>query len=118
MSRSLILIALVVLGLGGLFFALRPTPQEAGPQEREVDLEVRGDAMTPEEVVLGEGDAVTLRVVADRPMQLHLHGYDLEGKVSPDEPAELSFDANLTGRFEIEEEQTHTELGTLVVEPR
>jgi len=38
---TLILMVLVVFSLGGLFFALRPAPQEAEPQERAVDLEVR-----------------------------------------------------------------------------
>ncbi|MDQ4000970.1 MAG: hypothetical protein M3283_08240 [Actinomycetota bacterium] len=48
----------------------------------------------------------------------HLHGYDLEEEVEPGELTELAFDATLTGRFEIENEQTHEELGTLLVQPR
>lgn len=114
-----VVVVLVGLGLVGLFFALRPAPQEeAEPQERAVDLEIRGDAMSPPEIVVGEGDRVTLEITADRPMELHLHGYDLEEEVSPGEPAELSFDAGITGRFGIEDEETQTELGTLIVEPR
>lgn len=118
MSRTLVLLTLIVLGLGGLFFALRPAPREAGPQDREVELAVSDGAMTPDEVVLGEGDRVTLRISADRPIEFHLHGYDLEKEVEPGEPTELSFEADLTGHFEIEEEETQQELGTLIVEPR
>jgi len=33
-------------------------------------------------------------------------------------PAELSFDATLTGRFPIENEHTQQELGALLVQPR
>lgn len=117
-SRTLILIVLVVLGLVGLFFALRPAPPSAGPEERAVDLEIRGDAMTPAEVALGEGDQANLRIIADRPIEFHLHGYDLEQEVLPGEPGELSFDADITGRFEIEDHNTDAVLGTLIVEPR
>jgi len=118
LSRTLILIVLVALGLGVLFFTLRPAPPSAEPEEREVDLEIRGTTMTPKEVILGEGDRATLNITTDRPIDLHLHGYDLAEEVSPGEPAELWFEADVTGRFEIKEEQAHAELGTLVVEPR
>ena len=60
---------------------------------------------------------MNLRMNSDAPLELHLHGYDLEKEVGPDEPAELSFDAAITGRSEIEAERTQEELGTLVVLP-
>ncbi len=53
-----------------------------------------------------------------RPLILVLGGYDIERELEPGEPARLSFDADLTGRFEIEDYETEEELGTLVVEPR
>ena len=117
-GRTFIPIVLIVLGLGLLFVTLRPTTQEAEPQERTINLEVRGNTMTPEEISVVEGDSVTLHIIADHPVDFHLHGYDLEEEVETGEPAQLSFEANLTGRFDIEEEQTQSELGTLVVEPR
>lgn len=109
---------LVILGLGRLFFALRLASLPEGAEEREIDLEIRGDAMTPDEVTLREGDSVTLRVNVDRLIDFHLRGYDLEQVVQPDETSELSFEADLTGRFEIEDEQAQAELGTLIVEPQ
>jgi hypothetical protein len=111
---------LVILALGGLFFALRPAPlpSDAEPREREVNLQVRGNVMTLDEVALSEGDRATINITADRPIDLHLHGYDLVEEVSPGEPAEISFEADVTSRFGIEDEQSHTELGTLIVEPR
>jgi plastocyanin len=118
MTRAVILILITILALGGLFFALRPDPPAEGPQERTVDVEIRGDAMEPAEIAVDEGDEVTLRVTSDRPVELHLHGYDRELEVEPGETAELSFEATLTGRFEIEDHQTGEELGTLVVQPR
>jgi hypothetical protein len=49
-----------------------------------------------------EGDVVTLRWTSDRPVILHLHGYDIEKRVAPDAVTELSFTAYATGRFPIE----------------
>ena len=74
--------------------------------------------MNPAEVDVEEGDQVTLRLASDRPVEIHLHGYDLEEEVSPGEETELSFEADLTGRFDIEDHETDTELGTLLVQPR
>ena len=74
--------------------------------------------MTPDEIEVDEGDRVNLRITSDGPLEFHLHGYDLEEEIEPDEPAKLSFDATITGRFEIENEQTKEELGVLLVQPR
>jgi hypothetical protein len=50
-----------------------------------------------------QGDAVKLRWSTDRPILLHLHGYDIETKVEPGAVAEMAFTARATGRFPIEE---------------
>ncbi len=49
-----------------------------------------------------EGDSVTLRWTSDRPLDLHLHGYDIEKRVVADTVTELAFSAYATGRFPIE----------------
>ena len=74
--------------------------------------------MSPAEISVEEGDQVTLWWTSHTPVEVHLHGYDLEEEVSPGEETDLSFEANLTGRFEIEEHETETQLGTLLVQPR
>ena len=74
--------------------------------------------MSPNEISVSEGDRVRLRITSDEPLEFHLHGYDLAKDVEAGEPAELPFDATITGRFEMENEQTHEELGTLLVQPR
>jgi len=50
-----------------------------------------------------QGDAVRLRWTTDRPIILHLHGYDIETKVEPGAVAEMAFEARATGRFPVEE---------------
>jgi FtsP/CotA-like multicopper oxidase with cupredoxin domain len=74
--------------------------------------------MNPDEIGVEEGDFVTLRFTSKSPVEVHLHGYDLEGSVLPGEETTLSFEADATGRFEIEDHETEAQLGTLLVQPR
>ena len=53
-------------------------------------------------VKVHQGDDLELRWSSDKPMELHLHGYDIEVKVSPQAPAVMSFKANIPGRFPVE----------------
>ena len=118
MARGLILIAVIVLILGGLYFILRPDTPAAGPQDRTFELSIKEGEMSPSEISVNEGDRVTLRISSDKPMEFHMHGYDLEQEVGPGQPATLHFKADLTGRFEIEDHETEEELGVLEVRPR
>lgn len=116
---------LVLLVLGALFFALRPDPSgrsgtdgEREPRTETFDVSIEGGAMNPEEISVSEGDRVTLRLTSDEPVEVHVHGYDLEEEVNPGEPTTLSFEADLTGRFEVEDHDRETALGVLLVRPR
>jgi heme/copper-type cytochrome/quinol oxidase subunit 2 len=128
-NRTVVVIAVVILGLGVLFLALRPDstfskdddPTETSadePQERIYDVAIEGGAMDPDEISVEEGDFVTLRLTSESPIEVHMHGYDVEGDVLPGEETELSFEADATGRFEIEDHETEAQLGTLLVQPR
>lgn len=116
--RVLALISISVLVLGGLFLLLRPAPPDTSPGERSFDLEIRDNGMSPEEISVHEGDRVTLNITAERPVEIHVHGYDLEEEVEPGKDTEILFEAELTGRFPMEDHDTEAELGVLVVEPR
>ena len=48
-----------------------------------------------------QDDVVRLRCATDAPVILHVHGYDIEQRVTPDAPAEIGFTARATGRFPI-----------------
>jgi hypothetical protein len=117
-ARSVILVLVVLVVLGGLFVVLRPDPPAAESQRREFELRISEEVMEPSEVTVGEGDRVVFTIFTDSPLGFHVHGYDLEREIEPGEPATLSFEADLTGRFAVENHETEEELGTLVVEPR
>ena len=122
--RNLVVVLVTLIVLGVLFVLLRPqssAPEssDAGEtQEQPVALAINGNNMSPDEVSVTEGDQVTLQIVTDHPIEVHLHGYDLEEVVGAEEPGELSFEATMTGRFPIEDHNTEAELGTLLVQPR
>jgi hypothetical protein len=118
LARSLVLIAVIVLILGGLFFLLRPDTPEGAPRDRTFDVSIEDGEMSPDAISVKEGDRLTLHVRSDEPMEFHMHGYDLEREVEPGKAAELHFEADLTGRFEIEDHESESELGVLQVRPR
>ena len=47
------------------------------------------------------GEEVELFWTSDETANLHLHGYDIEFKVTPDAPTPITFTAHATGRFPI-----------------
>ena len=123
-GRNLVVVLITLIALIVLFFLLRPesSAPEAGDeeeiQEEQVALATNGNTMSPDEVSVTEGAQVNLQLTSDRPIEFHVHGYDLEEEVQPGEPAELMFEATTTGRFPIEDHDTEAELGTLLVQPR
>ena len=64
------------------------------------------------------GEQVVLRFKSNTADELHLHGYDLYARITPQETAVLEFNANRTGRFTLELHEAQTELGALEVYPR
>jgi heme/copper-type cytochrome/quinol oxidase subunit 2 len=122
--RATVLAAIVLIALVVLFFFLRPgspAPEssdlEEETQEEVVAVAINEGIMSPPEVTVYEGDQVNLQITSDRPIEVHLHGYDLTEEVEPGETAELSFEATDTGRFGIEDHNTDAEVGVLLVQP-
>jgi FtsP/CotA-like multicopper oxidase with cupredoxin domain len=75
------------------------------PARRVIDVPIANGKATVAggTIKVKQGDELELRWSSDRPMSLHLHGYDVEVKVAPPSPAVMSFRANLAGRFAVSE---------------
>ncbi|MGQ0522727.1 MAG: hypothetical protein ACT4P8_03575 [Betaproteobacteria bacterium] len=70
---------------------------------KRFDIEiVNGAVVGKKSVRVIRGDTVVLRWKSDKPLELHLHGYDVTVTVSPGGSAEMSIHARATGRFPIE----------------
>jgi hypothetical protein len=86
-----------------LILAATATTLAAQAAELTFDMRLQ-DGRVPESMRLirvKQGDVVTLRWTADRPMLLHLHGYDLQWRAQPGTVGSVTFTARLTGRFPI-----------------
>jgi hypothetical protein len=119
-TRGPLVIAVVVvafLAVGGYLIFGRAG---GGPaQKMTFDLAVTGTKMTPSQVSVHEGDSVTLRVTTDRKEEIHLHGYNVMFESNgPGDTVTHSFTADKTGDFDIEIEDSSTQVGTLTVSPR
>jgi hypothetical protein len=90
----------------GALCASPPAPMVAAqPRELTFDVKIERGAVPADMrlIRVTQGDAVRLRFTTDRPITVHLHGYDIERRIVPGAVAEMQFSANATGRFPIEE---------------
>jgi hypothetical protein len=93
--RRLFLLALVAAAL----------PGAAQTQEtRRFDLALKAGELPKDQrtIKVRQGDAVELRWTSDRPIRLHLHGYDVEVAIKPGEPTVTALNARIAGRFSVE----------------
>ena len=110
-----------LLGLTAWLAAAAPGGAMAEP--RLFELQVKGGRLPPSQALVRvrQGDEVTLKWTSDQAVALHLHGYDLEAKVTPPAPHEMRFTARAAGRFPIEIHGAagkHATIGYLEVHPR
>jgi hypothetical protein len=89
----------------GCTLAAQGTTAAAQAPEVVFDLKIENGRVAPNMrlIRVRQGDAVRLRWTSDRPITLHLHGYDIETKVVPGAVADMAFTARATGRFPVEE---------------
>ena len=69
-----------------------------------VELDIHHEEASPNARVLSvrQDDDVLVRITSDRPLHIHLHGYDIESDIVPNVVTSLRFAATATGRFPIE----------------
>jgi hypothetical protein len=64
-----------------------------------------------------KGDTVRFRVKAPRDEEVHIHGYDIKRDVKAGQIARISFKATIDGIFEVEFEDSATQIAELRVDP-
>ncbi|WP_203817399.1 hypothetical protein [Paractinoplanes ferrugineus] len=57
---------------------------------------------SPHRVAVALHGVVQVQVAADRVLQVHIHGYDLEYDAAPGTPGCVSFTADRAGLFDVE----------------
>jgi plastocyanin len=85
---------------------------------RRIEVQVAGGKVAGDtgRVTVAAGTPVTLVITSDVADEAHLHGYDEEAELTPGEPAEITFDADIPGVFEVELHEAGTVLLTLQVQ--
>lgn len=70
---------------------------------RNIDIAIENRVVSsPGQVIrVTEGEKLALRWSSDEAVELHLHGYDVEVAVKAGQPAEMEFEANVSGRFPV-----------------
>jgi len=79
-----------------------------------------GPLLTGSKVVklrFAKGDTVRFRVRAPQDEEVHIHGYDIKKDVKGGETTDVSFKATIDGIFEIEFEDSATQIAELRVDP-
>ena len=93
-------------------------------EDRVFELEIHSEGPTaePRTLTVRQNDQVVVRLTSDKPLQVHLHGYDIESDVVPKRVTSLRLTATATGRFSIEihskESLRQRPLAYLEVQPR
>lgn len=102
-ARPYARVRLTMLAVWALAGALLLAAPGYGAGTQTVDIEVRnGKVVGKNSVRVTRGDTVQLRWSSDKPLELHLHGYDVTVRVVPGTPAEMKLRAHATGRFPVE----------------
>ncbi|MEA2167931.1 MAG: hypothetical protein QOF76_1231 [Solirubrobacteraceae bacterium] len=106
-----VVVAIIVIGSGGD----DKTKTSTGTQHLAVkDGKPVGGIKTIE---VKKGATVSYVVTVDKAVEIHTHGYDIAKDAAPGKPARFSFKADNDGIFEIEVEDTGTQIAKLRVDP-
>jgi hypothetical protein len=94
-----------------------PTPTAPGTIDA-VEIEVEeGRVEGPGRIRVSQGDRVAIEVKADVTDQVHVHTYDLFFAVRPNRDAQIRFQADIPGVFEVELESAGLVLTMLEISP-
>ena len=76
----------------------------AGNEPRRFDLVIVDGRVDSESdtIRVAECDLVEIQWRSQSPIDLHLHGYNIEARVTPSSPAVMRFEACISGRFKVE----------------
>jgi hypothetical protein len=73
-------------------------------EDRVLDLtiHVAESLKNPPVLSVLQNDRIVIRLTSDKPLHVHLHGYDIERDIAPNVATSLRFTAMAAGRFPIE----------------
>lgn len=99
-ARTLVVSAIITgLMLGA---AAGQNTDQPADGKAAIEIRIKSRKVVGDNVIrLTHGQEVKIIWTTDEAAELHIHGYDIRFEVSPDAPAEISFQAHATGRFAV-----------------
>lgn len=94
-----------------------PKPEPPEPEVTKIEVEGGQPVDGVAEIEARKGEDVLLKVTADAPEEVHIHGYDVSKPVGPGQPASFDFTAELEGVYEIELENSAVPIAELRTRP-
>jgi hypothetical protein len=124
--RAILSLGVAILLLGALYFLFKNSltePAPSDPHPRTYRLTIRDQRLVrgPQVLDATQGDPITLIITTDHAGTLHIHGYEKEIVLAPDQETTLAFTAERAGRYGVDfhgADRTHAELAALEVQPR
>src|ERR687886_2099771 len=104
MDRRILLAIIAIIVIGGVFYVARAQSAHHTARHLTFEFRVKGNTMTPSELSATQGDTVTIKVGSDSKFELHLHGYNRTLELAPNKTASVTFKADTSGSFEMENE--------------
>ncbi len=127
LKNKLLLVAIALVILIGLFVVLKPDSSKNGQTNSTTQssvtktfaLKITGDQITGDTSMnVNQNDTVVINLSSDADHEVHLHGYDKEVELKAGQPGKMEFTANQTGRFIVELHPSEQEIAALQVQPR
>ena len=129
-GARLALAAVAVVAVTALFIALSGDDDSSSDESTTAVTSTTTDAKVPTIVIkdgepvggiqdlsFSEGDDIRFRVESDADSEIHFHGYDISMDVKAGGSVEFDVPATIEGVFEVEIEETATQIAEITVNP-
>jgi len=73
----------------------------SAPEIIELDVSIKNKTMTPNEISMNKNDTLVMNISSDENGSLHIHGYDIEKKISKNVQQQLKLDVYATGMYNV-----------------
>ncbi|MHC9511465.1 hypothetical protein [Kangiella sp. M94] len=91
-----------------LMLSLNPITLDAGNTADEIDVNiVQGKVEGEDTLRFNQNEKITITIKSDKPIELHVHGYDIALSLKANDVATLEFDAVTAGRFAVTQHDAH-----------
>ena len=117
-AAAVVVILFIVLGGGDDSSDDSTTPTGAGAgQIPTIEIKDGKPVGGIQDLEFTSGDQIEFKVSSDEDWEIHFHGYDVEMDVTPGKPVTFDVPADIEGIFEVEIEDTATQIAEITVIP-